>query len=238
MHAGAGVAGGVEPDAERLDHGGAILQVSLAPRPVLEGGREIRHFKKARRRQNVIAKLRRRRHEEISRDAEFERLHRLAAAPRIGVGQDRVRAEIEQRFDRIGLLFEDSVENIVRGAIPRLGGRAERLALAADADRIGFFRQKLLAAHVVHRDLGKIDVAALAVKVADQGVERCDGAAGLGRVGVLTEAVPHVHADRPVVRQQERGLPDFLRRNPVNFFRALRREPCGDFGEPLKNRFA
>ena len=41
---------------------------------------------------------------------------------------------------------------------------------------------------------------------------------------------------RPVVRQHERGLPNFVGRHPGDFFGFLRREFCGDLAEPLEDR--
>ena len=138
---------------------------------MLEPGREIRHLEKARSGQYVVTKLRRRRHEKIGGDAEIQRLHRFATAARIGVGHDRVRAEVQKRFDGIRPLVENSGEDIVRRAVARLGRWAEGLEFAANALSGGLLGEKFLAVHFVYRDDRKNYVAAGAVEIADERVE-------------------------------------------------------------------
>ena len=122
--------------------------------------------------------------------------------------------KVEKRFDRIGLFVEDRGEDIVGGAVARRAGGPSGFFSRPMRNAAASLGKNSLPSTLLVGDFGKSHVAALAVEVAEQRVERCDGAAGLGRVGVLAEAVPHVHADRPVVRQQQRGLPDFARPAP------------------------
>ncbi len=126
--------------AEWLDHGRTILQMGLAARPVLECRCDVRHFEKARCGQHVIAKLGGRGHEKIGGDAKLDGFHSVTATHGVGVGHDGVRAEIQQRFYRVGPLLQYRIENIVCRAIPWFGRRPQRLSFAPDAERAGFFR--------------------------------------------------------------------------------------------------
>ena len=71
---------------------------------------------------------------------EIQFAQRFAGAARVGVGHHRITAEGEKRFDRIGPFVEDRGEDVVGGAVARRRRRAERLSLAADAQRRRFFR--------------------------------------------------------------------------------------------------
>src|SRR5262249_39080599 len=153
-------------------------------------------------------------------------------------GHDGVRAEVEQGFYRIRPAFENRVVDVVRRAVPRARRRAERLALATDSLRGHLPRQKLPAFHAVHLGFGEDHVAAGTVDVADQRVERRDRAARLRRVGVLADAVPHIHADRPVVRENLRGLPRLFRRNSRDRRRPVGAELRGNARERRQRRLA
>ena len=71
-----------------------------------------------------------------------------------------------------------------------------------------------------------------------QRVQRCDGSTGLRGIGVLAEAVPHIHAHGTIVRQQQGGLPNFVGRHPGDFLGAFGSEGRGDLAEPLEDRSA
>src|SRR5205814_4328553 len=136
---------------------------------------------------------------------------------------------------RIGCSFDNSGEDIVSRAVSGLRRRTERFSLASDSDRRGLFWQKLLPAYVTNRHFREIDVAALPVEIAEKRIESCNRPAGLRCIRVLAEAVPHEHADRAVVRQQKRRLPDFLGGDAGNFFRTLGRKTRGNRAETFED---
>ena len=183
------------PSAARAEAArrGAILQMGLAGGTMLESGGDVSHFEKTRRRQNIITKLRCRRHEQIHGDAEIQLAQGRAGLLRIGIGQHRIAAKSQERFDRVGAFFENCGEDVIGGAVAGRSRRSQRFAFAADANCRGFFGQEFFAANIVDRNFWKRDVAALAIEVAKQSIQRGDGAAGLGRVGVLAKTVPAMY---------------------------------------------
>src|SRR5262249_1971364 len=205
---------------------------------MIKGGGKVRHFQKARGGEHVVAKLCGGRHEQIRCNRELEARKRFGAALGIGGGHQGVGAEVQKSFNGIGSLFEDRSKNIVGCAIARLRRWAERFFLPADAQRRHFLGQKFFAAYVVYGNFREGDVAARAVDVAKQRIKRRNRAAGLRGVGMLAETVPHVHTYGPVVRQQQRGLPDFIGWHGGDLFGALRSEGGGDFAEALEDRRA
>src|SRR5262249_41278450 len=217
---------------------GPILYMQFASAPVLEAVPQRRHFEEGRRGEHVVAERRGRRHEKLRCDGEFQRAEGFPAEARVRAGHDGVRAEVEQGFYRIRPAFENRVVDVVRRAVPRARRRAERLALATDSLRGHLLRQKLPAFHAVHLGFGEDHVAAGTVDVADQRVERRDRAARLRRVGGLADAVPHIHAGRPVVRENLRGLPRLFRRNSRDRRRPVGAELRGNARERRQRRLA
>src|SRR5262245_15973227 len=132
------------PLRRRLDDRRAILEMRFPLWSMFEAGGEIRHLEETRSGQDIVAELRRRSHEEIRGNAEFQCLHRFSPAARVRVGHNGIGAKVQKRFHGIGPAFENRGEDIVSRAIAGLGRWAEGLALATDALRRRFLGRKSL----------------------------------------------------------------------------------------------
>ena len=120
------------------------------------------------RRQHDVGEFRRRRHEQVGADHEIERHQRFVDHRRIGISRQRVVAEHQERFDRIGFAFAHrpqqrrDMRGRQVGALP-----AEQLELVcAQSLGIGFRREVLDQAgetaepmHAEHPAARHIDVA-------------------------------------------------------------------------------
>ncbi len=222
----------------RRDHGFSQLDIAAGLFTHFEAGFDHLRFPAGAGGKQEVGESRSRVLEHINVQVEIERLKRLTTPQRIALREKRVSPEHHHPFDRIRLLFQNRVIQLVGLNASRVAGGSQRTALKPQTLFRLLFRQEIPPSYRLRGRFRKDHVAALRVELARQRVQRADGAVGLHRIRVLFDPHIGVVARGPAAREQISRVAYFFRRNSGDRLGPRRAVLGGKLGQKLKGRRA